>query len=447
MNTITSFRDKLFMPVSSASLGLFRILVGFILFFQTSSLISSNFVQEHIFESKIRFPFEYFEFLEPLPKDGMRWLLLLMLGATVFMILGRFFKIATFLYTVSFTYLWLLDKSYFNNHYYFITLLGFLLIFTQADSWGALKGKNRRETIPYWHVYILKLQLLLVLFISGINKINYHWLIDFQPMKHILETKAAVDGYDWLLNDFFYIFFTWGGMLLDLLIGFLLWNKRTRKFAITAFILFNLINYWLFHDIGEIGFFPFLLLACVSVFLDPLQVKAKLNWIVPQKVKPITKISETRVVEKIKKSNIVFGLIVVYFSIQILVPFRHLLYDDHVDWTGEGQRFSWRMKIMYKEVDMHFYLIEEGKSEKLEVNVGHFLNDKQYTNLMYYPDLVPLVGAYISDEGRRRKLSNPDVVSTFYVGFNGRPSQLLFDSTLRINRLSPEKSNWIFSLQ
>ena len=90
---------------------------------------------------------------------------------------------------------------------------------------------------------------------------------------------------------------------------------------------------------------------------------------------------------------------------------------------------------MHKDVDMHFYLIEEGSTEKQEVNVGYFLNDKQYTNLMYYPDFIPPVAKYIREEGMRQGLKNPQVVADFTVGFNGDKKKVLVDPKTDLSKV------------
>ncbi|XOV68385.1 MAG: HTTM domain-containing protein [Fluviicola sp.] len=447
---ISKYKEHLNAPVSPASLGLFRILVGIVLMLQTMYFMSTDFVQVHIFDSPIAFKFRYFEFLEPLSPSGMKFIMLLMLLSTIGIILGRLFKLSAAIYCLTFTYFWLLDMSYFNNHYYFMSLLALLLLFSNADGWGALKGKNRKESIPYYQIFALKGQIFIAFFIAGVNKINYYWLVENQPMKHILETKAEVAGTQWINNSFFYQFFSWSGLLFDLFIGFLLWIPKFRKIGIIAFVFFNLINFWLFYDIGEIGFFPFLLLACISIFLDPKKVAEKLSWLTPTK-KSDKKVSNKKDTPKtslhvrpVKWAPLV---ITVYLIFHLVFPFRHLFFPGHVDWNGAGQRFSWRMKIMYKDVDMHFYLIEEGSTEKREVNVGFFLNDKQYTNLMYYPDFIPPVAKYIKEEGIRKGLKNPQVVADFTVGFNGDKKINLVDPKLDLSKVKYQPISGLYWLK
>ena len=321
-----------------------------------------------------------------------------------------------------------------------MSLISLLLLFSNADAWGSLKGKNKKVSIPYYQVFALKAQIFLTFFIAGINKINYFWLIKHQPMKHILETKATISNSPWIDTAFFHAFFSWSGMLFDLAIGFLIWIPKFRKWGIILFIGFNLMNFWLFHDIGEIGFFPFLLLACLAIFLNPDKIEAKLKWLVPRKPKKDS-------ISSIPSAAWAPLFLSIYLFFQIIIPFRHYLYPGHVDWNGLGQRFAWRMKIMYKDVDMHFYLIEVGETEKREVNPTFFLNDKQLTNLMYYPDFIPPVARYIKEEGIRKGLKNPKVVANFHVGFNGEKMKPLVPSAIDLSKVEYKPGDQLYWLK
>jgi len=408
---------------------LFRIFFGIVLFVQTSWFIQANFIQENFIDSKFQIPF--FSFLHPLPEQGMKFLLLLMLFASVGIILAKLYRISVITFLVSFTYLWLLDKSYFNNHYYFMSLMVFLMYFIKPNQ--SSKGIfNFSGTVHHWQLFVLKAQVFIVFFVAGIHKLNYYWIVEFQPMKHILETKSQVSNLDFLNSEVMFAFFSWTGLLFDLSIGFLLWHTKTRRLGLIFFIAFNLLNLWLFYNIGEIGFFPFALLACLPLFFYSLSIK------------------ENESKYKIAKSGMAVPLVTLFLALQFLIPFRYLLYKSHVDWTGKGQRFAWRMKIMYKEVDMHFYLLEEGSKEKLEVNVRNFLNDKQYTNLMYYPDFIPPISKYIKSEGQKRGLKNPKVVADFKVGFMGHKKIPLLDPSIDLSKLKESTcldDDWILPLE
>jgi hypothetical protein len=172
--------------------------------------------------------------------------------------------------------------------------------------------------------------------------------------------------------------------------------------------------------------------------LNPIKTSKKLEWLVPNK---------TKITSKSTSKPILVYILSGFLVLQLVLPFRHVLYEGHVDWNGLGQRFSWRMKIMYKEVDMHFYLVEEGKTDKLEVNLGNFLNDKQYTNLMYYPDFIPIVAQYIKKVGVEKGLKNPKVLADFKVGFNGNKKMILVDPEADLSKVKYATGNELYWLK
>ncbi|MDG1476458.1 MAG: hypothetical protein P8Q14_04885, partial [Vicingaceae bacterium] len=57
---IDSFKKSLFEEKSSASLGLFRMLLGLVLFAQTLWFIKTDFITENIFDPVLHFKFYYF---------------------------------------------------------------------------------------------------------------------------------------------------------------------------------------------------------------------------------------------------------------------------------------------------------------------------------------------------------------------------------------------------
>src|SRR5258705_10268864 len=54
----------------------------------------------------------------------------------------------------------------------------------------------------------------------------------------------------------------------------------------------------------------------------------------------------------IKGSPWILGLVIIYTSLQILIPLRHLLYKIDLQWTHEGSNFSWRIITDHHETNM-----------------------------------------------------------------------------------------------
>lgn len=471
MNRFTNYLHR---PVSPSSLGLFRILFGLVMFIQTAYFIQTGFVKKNILDPIIHFKYHFFQFLEPLPDPAMHLLMWVMLLSTVLIMTGFFYRAGVLVFLLTFTYLCLLDKGYFNNHYYLISLMCFLMLWLKADGWGAL-GKKAVKSIPNWQIFILKSQMVIVFFVAGLNKINPYWLIEFQPMAFILERKAEVSGLPFLKSMAIAAFFSYGGFLLDLLVGFGLWWKRTRLISILALIAFNVLNFWMFWNIGEIGIFPLMLLSTIILFVEPelpaqwwkryfpketgsfkKQKKGKNAKKKDGKTKPVavqkTVVDVNEFIQKPDKKQQWLAIgIGAYLLFHLIFPFRHLLYPGHVDWTGEGQRFAWRMKIMAKEADVNFFIKNGETGEKYPVNVAKMLSPKQYTNLVYYPDVIPQLAQRLKKEAIAKGIPKPQVVADFNVEFmRSHPKQPIIDPELDLSNVrirAFRHSDWILPLK
>ena len=68
-----------------------------------------------------------------------------------------------------------MDKTTYLNHYYFITVLSFLLIFLPANarfSVDAFLRKKQYNEVPRWTLDSLKLLVAIVYFYAGLAKLN-----------------------------------------------------------------------------------------------------------------------------------------------------------------------------------------------------------------------------------------------------------------------------------
>ena len=136
-----------------------------------------------------------------------------------------------------------------------------------------------------------------------------------------------------------------------------------------------------------------------------------------------------------------------FLLLQTLLPARHFLIPGHVDWTSEGQRFAWRMKIFYKDFDMHFFMVEDaGVGTRYEVNVANMLTPKQYTALGYYPDLIPPTARFLKQEALKKGLRNPAIQVEFTSGLNGYARQALLDPAVDASKLDAhplQRMEWV----
>ncbi|MEM7037471.1 MAG: HTTM domain-containing protein, partial [Bacteroidota bacterium] len=237
------FKDAYFQNIDASGLGLFRMLFGLVLCLQGLEFLRLDFVTKDIVQPILHFPFQGFEFLPILSESALTLMVAGLAIAGLFVAAGLFYRFALGYYFLVFTYLWLLDKGYFNNHYYLLSILCGIMLLLDADRWKPWKKKRNgenvgREWIPAWQVLALKVMLLIVFSWAGLNKLQSGWLVNHQPIAHIMDVKSQVTGGEWN-GDLLVGFLIYGGALFDLSIIPLLWWKKTRFYAMFALIFFN----------------------------------------------------------------------------------------------------------------------------------------------------------------------------------------------------------------
>ena len=135
VNEVRSRQQSLFRPISASSLGLFRMLFGLILLWQTFCGFNRHFLEENFIKAYYHFPFRLFEFLglPYLPPQWFNPFFLIMGLASLMIFAGVFSRGTTTVFFLGFLYIVLSEKSMYDDYHYLILLISFLLIFTDAD--------------------------------------------------------------------------------------------------------------------------------------------------------------------------------------------------------------------------------------------------------------------------------------------------------------------------
>jgi len=424
------FEQFLNKSIPSVTISLFRIAFSLVLVFQTYYFLTTDFIQNNIINPLILFPF--IRGLDPISNVKLIILGYIMLAANFGMFFNRIARPATLIFLLCFTYFWILDKGYFNNHYYFISLMCFLLILVEKKP-----SFTNNVYVPRLSLFALQFMVFIVYFIAGINKINPYWLFDLQPMQHILEMKSELTNNPFFQNKKVIIIASYSGLLFDLCIGFLLFIRKTRLLAFILLLIFHLGNHFLFKDVGEIGVFPFLMLTTFILFINPKSLMQffRLNE------QPTLLLNMPMMLKK---------FIIFFLILQLVLPFRHILFKGNVDYNGIGQRFSWRMKIMYKESKIDYFIINKMTQEKYSVNIRPMLTNKQFNNLKYYPDLIiPLAKKIKLEANEKFNIKNAKVTCEYKMKFMNGDEHLIFSPELDLTKINESKKSnkWLWELK
>lgn len=423
-----------------APLAVLRMAFGAVLFISTVRFLIRGWVNDFYIVPKYHFPFQGFEWIAPLPAHYMYLVYAVMAIAALFICLGFFYRIAAPLFFLCFSYAELIDKTYYLNHYYLVTILSFLLILVPANRYCSLdilrKPSLRVTKVPAWTILIFQLQLFIIYFFAGLSKLTTDWLINAMPLKIWLLAKTDIPligpmfKFEWTAY-----FFSWAGALFDLSIPFLLLYKRTRPYAYWFVIIFHTLTAILF----QIGMFPYFMIAATLIFFSEdfhLKIIKKVrSWI---SFSPSVSSSSRSFILQPGRQTVMMILLGVFFFFQIAVPLRFLIYPGKLLWTEEGYRFSWRVMLMEKSGTTFFYVKLPSTGRKFQVNNSDFLTAYQERMMETQPDMMlqyaHILKQYYSNNGKA-----PEVTVESYVSLNGTGSRLYIDSTVN---LANEKESW-----
>lgn len=429
-------------PLESASLAplvVFRLIFGILTLFGTLRFIANGWVDKMYIEPSHFFGFYGFEWVRPLSGTWMYLPFILMIIGSICILLGLLYRWGAVLFFLSFTYVELLDKTNYLNHYYFISLVAFLLIFLPANQHYSLDkrfGWTKRINGKRWHNDILKFQLCVVYFFAGIAKLNPDWLLNAQPLATWLQAHHHLPYVGALMDEKWLAYvFSWFGCAYDLCIPFVLLSSRFRPFGYVLVVVFHLLTWFLF----PIGVFPWVMIFSTTVFFSATFHE-----------KTLKKIGSHSITSEIgdgignEGSPFVRVGLIAYILFQLFVPMRFLLYPGHLFWHEEGFRFSWRVMLMHKEGYATFYVRDRKTGKSIEIKHGDFLTPIQLDQVVTQPDMLLQYAKiiYAHYNGRKLSFSNQNVVlndplvqAEVYVSLNGRPSQLFFSPNIDLAKL------------
>lgn len=450
---VTDFKAKiesyLNQTSSAAPLAVFRMIFGLLMLLSMLRFWYKGWIHQLYIEPKHHFTFYGFEWVKPWG-EYTYLLFIIAIVSALFICIGLFYRIASTSFFLSFTYIELMDKTTYLNHYYFISLISLLLIFIPAHTYFSIDAKRKPELnadlIPTWTLDSIKLMVIILYFYAGLAKLNSDWLLLALPMKIWLPAKNDLPLIGSIFNEEWVPYlFSWIGCIYDLSIGFLLLYRPTRMLAYLSVVVFHLLTSLLF----PIGMFPYIMIGTALIFFSKdfhkaiihkiaILLKVKESFLTPHKKFHYSKLG----------NNIIQGGFVLFFTFQVLFPFRYILYPGELFWTEEGYRFSWRVMLMEKMGNAIFFVKDES-GKIIEVDNKEFLTPQQEKMMATQPDMILEYAHILKNHFEKTGFKNPEIYADTYVSLNGRIGTALVDPKID---LSKEKEsfypkNWILKFQ
>ncbi|XP_073444668.1 vitamin K-dependent gamma-carboxylase [Dendrobates tinctorius] len=443
-------------PTDPAGLGVFRFLFGLLMVLDIPQERGLSYLDHKYLDGLDVCRFPLFNSLKPLPLDWMYLTYVIMLLGALGITLGLFYRLSCLCFLLPYWYVFFLDKTTWNNHSYLYGLIGFQLTLMNANRYWSIDGlfspRQRNAHVPLWNYTLLRFQIFIVYFIAGIKKLDADWVEGYSMGS--LSRHWLFDPFKLFLSEDMtsLIVVHWGGLILDLTAGYILFFDVTRPIAMFFVSYFHCMNSQLF----SIGMFSYTMLATSPLFCYPdwpRRLVSKfprcLHWGLPH-TKPPQKSSEC--VYPGQKGKASTGLrhklgaifTVIYIVEQLFLPYSHFITQGYNNWTNGLYGYSWDMMVHSRSHQHVKITYRDGVTGDVGyLNPGVFTQTRRWKDhadmlKQYSTCLQGLLGAY--------NISEPEIYFDVWVSINDRFQQRLYDPTVDIVKAewSPfHKTTWV----
>lgn len=444
--------ERLFAPIDASSLIVFRIGFGLIMFWEVIRYWSADWIPKYYILPQFYFKYYGFEWIQPWLGNGM-YLHFAVLGVlAIFICIGFMYRTSTLLFTLAFSYIFLLDQARYLNHFYLVILFSSLLVILPAQRCfsidALLNPQKRSNTVPAWTIWLLRVQMEIILLYAGLVKINYDWL-HLEPLSMWLAKRSDFPVLGYFFTQQWAVAIAAYGVIILHLIGapLLLW-KKTRIYVFCIYAAFHVLNHFVF----SIGIFPWFTLFATLLFFDPdwpKQLIARMRGL-SLNIKAVDVETSTPATKHYLKRYWIYSFLSIWLGIQILFPLRHWLYPGNVSWTEEGHRFSWQMKLRSKKGSVVFYVMDPVTQKTTIVDPKIILTRRQTRKMATRPDMILQFAHYLRDDWSvKQDIKNPVITVDAFASLNGRKRVRLIDPSQNLAELERNlaHADWILPLK
>ncbi len=422
----TTLTHRLFQPVDNSPLIVFRIIFGFLLFYHCTSILFDGTLYNNFIQPAFTFTYIGFEFLQPLPGNGMYWYVGLMALLAILIMLGAWYRFAMAAFSILWTGLYLMQKSGYNNHYYLMLLLCWIMVFLPANRYFSIDVKRKAvaeaDNCYRYCIWIFIAQVAIVYFFAAMSKFSADWFSGkFIAIQFSRLSSHRVVGIIYS-QKWFQLLVCYGGFLVDLLIVPLLLWRRTRRYAFLVSCIFHLFNSFTFR----IGIFPYLSIALNLFFFHTKQIRRFFfkrripasNWSFSQR--------------EHSGHTLVLYVLGIYFFFQLMLPMRSLLFPGNVFWTEEGYRLSWKMMMRTKSGSVYFKVVDPVSHKVWKEDPAKIFNLNQLMWLSISPDIIWQYAQRLKKEYHKKGITNAEVYAIGAVSLNRNQPMPLVDTTANL---------------
>jgi vitamin K-dependent gamma-carboxylase len=402
--------------VDAASLVVLRIAVGLLLFVSATRFVARGWVEELLLAPSFHFHYWGFSWVgEPSPWQVYS-LFAVLAGSALALAAGVHTRLSAGVALLAFTWIELIDLTYYLNHYYFLTCLlaTFVLVppRPEADS-----------CVPAWKLNIVRTQVGMVYVFAGIAKLDAEWLLHAQPLDIWLARHADLPVLGrWLDETWLAYAASWAGVGFDLLVvPALLWS-RTRSIAYAGVVVFHVATGLLF----PIGMFPWFMIAAATILFPP-------EW--PRRWLAAGAVLDRPTAVNPKLERVLGGVAAASLVLQLALPVRMLLYPGSTLWHEQGARYGYRVMLVEKAGLVEYRVRDRNSGREWRVDPADELTRLQARMLATQPDLILQYAHHLA---ARYEQDMPgaamEVRVDAFVSLHGRPARRLIDPDVDLAR-------------
>ena len=422
--------------VDCASIVAFRVIFGLLGILVVVRFFAHGWIGPLYVEPDHHFTYLGFGWVKPWPGWGMHAHFIALGALSLGIAAGFRPRLCAALFCIGFTYVELLDRTTYLNHYYLMSLVSLLLAILPT----------LRETVPLWTIWTLRAQVGVVYVFAGVAKLNPDWLFHALPMRIWLYQQGNLPLLGPLLQETWMAYvMSWGGVLFDLaIVPALLW-RRTRLPAYCTLVAFHLATWVLFP---QLGVFPWLMIGLSLVFFAPEWPRRLLPFVIASAAWQSRWNRSRRhgrrdyhaatllAMTKWGRLSAVAAL-TLFALIQLALPVRHFAYPGNVRWNEEGYRFAWRVMLSEKVGFVQYRVHDPDTGQSWLVEPHDYLTPLQVERMSFQPDMIQQTARIIAEDFAGRGYLGLVVNADAFVAFNGRPNARLIDPGMDLASVQP----------
>lgn len=436
--TLRSAIDSLLRPTDAAGLAVFRVLFGAMMCFGSLRFLWNGWVDRFFVKPHYFFSYWGFDWIQVLPSFWMHATFWAMAVLSLMVAVGFCYRFSIIAFALIFTYVELIDVTNYLNHYYFVSLVAFVLAMLPAhakwsvDTW--LRPSVRSQTVPWVAYGWLRFQVAVVWLGAALAKFTSDWLLGAQPLNIWLNARVDTPIIGPYLDIWeVALFASWAGFLYDASVPFLLMWKRSRPFAFAAVLGFHLMTHVLFN----IGMFPLIMVVSATIFFSPSWPR---RWITTP-----ASTGAVNPLRAVKRGSLLVAVALLWCAVQLAMPLRSFAYGGNVLWHEQGMRWSWKVMCREKNGAVTFHVRLPSEDREFQWVPRTWLTDFQEREMSAQPDMILRLAHDLTDHYRASGHHDVEIYADAIASLNGRPPAALIDPGVDLASTSDGIANaaWI----